>query len=190
LLSEHETANGGAFVLGWICAISGLASAALIAQVSFEPSHSPAALRYAELAIGLILLGGAVLAWSRRSHTAADRRPSRWLSATDSISQSGAAILAVALALLNVKDSTLSVGAGAAISDARLTAGQSILTLAAFAAIASVTVAAPFLFAVVAGQRAEPTLRRWHGWLDRHGTAVGAGVISLTGVYLVAAGLG
>jgi hypothetical protein len=190
LLSEHETVNGRAYVLGWIGAVGGLASATVLAHVSFEPSHPPVAVRAAELAIGLILVAGAVLAWIRRPRTAADPRPARWLSATDAISQRGAAALAVALALLNLKDATLTIGAGAAISDARITAGQSILALAVFAAVATITVAAPFLFAVVAGQRAKPTLRRWHGWLDRNGTAVGASVISLAGAFLVTAGLG
>jgi hypothetical protein len=152
LLSERETANGRAFVLGWIGAVGGLATATVIAHVSFSPSHPPAA--------------------------------------TDAISQPGAAGLAVALALLNLKDATLTVGAGAAISDARLTAGQSILALSVFAAVATTTVTVPFGVAVVAGQRARPTLQRWHAWLDRHGTTVGSGIISLAGVFLVTAGLG
>jgi len=190
LLSEHETANGRAFVLGWIGAVGGLASATVIAQVSFNPSNPPTTVKAAELAIGLVLLAGSAIAWRRRPRTAAEQRSSRWLAATDGISQPGAAALAIGLVLLNLKDATLTVGAGAAISDARLTSGQAILALAVFAAFATTTVAAPFVFAVVAGQRAKPTLRLWHAWLDRNGTAVGAGIIGLAGAFLAVAGLG
>jgi hypothetical protein len=190
LLSEHETANGGAFVLGWVVAVGGLTGATVLAGVSFHPSNPPTAVKAAELAIGLVLVAGAALAWRRRPRTATQRRPPRWLAATDAISQPAAAALAVALVLLNLKDATLTVGAGAAITDARLAAAQTILCLAVFTAVATITVTAPFAFAVLAGRRAEPTLRRWHAWLDRNGTTAGAGILSLTGIVLLTAGLG
>jgi hypothetical protein len=189
LLSEHETANGRAFVLGWIGAVGGLAAATVIAEVRFNPSHPPTIVKATELAIGLILVSGAALAWRGRPRTAAHRRPSRWLAAADAISQPGAAALAVALVLLNLKDGTLTVGAGAEISNARLTAAGTILALAVFTVVATISVASPFVFAVIAGQRAKPTLHLFHAWLDRNGTVVGAVVLALAGAILTIAGL-
>ena len=58
-----------------------------------------------------------------------------------------------------------------------------------FTALASLTVAVPFGLAVLAGDRADPTLRRWHGWLERNGTAVVTAVIGAGGVVFVVAGL-
>lgn len=189
LLSEHEIANARAFVLGWAGTLAVLAGAAAVSGLSFRASDPPPAVHAVELASGVALLAAASVVWRRRTHATAGRRQSRWLAAVDGISQPRAFALAAALVLLNVKDAALAVGAGAVIADAGLPAGRTLLAIALFTAIASLTVAVPFGLAVLAGERADPTLRRWHGWLERNGTAVVTAVIGAGGVVFVVAGL-
>lgn len=189
LLSEHEIANARAFVVGWAGTLAVLAGAAAVSGLSFRASDPPPAVHAVELATGVALLAAAGLVWRRRPRTAAERPPSRWLTAVDGISQPGAFGLAAALVLLNVKDAALTVGAGAVIADAELPAGRTLIAIALFTALASLTVAVPFGLAVLAGDRADPTLRRWHGWLERNGTTVVTAVIGVGGVVFVVAGL-
>ena len=94
-----------------------------------------------------------------------------------------------ALALFNVKDAALSVGAGTVVSDAALTTGQNAITLVVFTTIASITITVPFVVASVSGERAVPTLRSWHGWFERHGTALVAIVAAVAGVLFIGEGL-
>jgi len=156
--------------------------------VSFSTSHPPAVVKTLEVVVGVILIGTALLAWRSHRRSAAEESRSRWLAVTDGISRRGAVALGVALVVLNVKDATLAIGAGAVISAARLAAGQTIVVLAIFTAVASSTVAGPFVFAAAAGDRAGPSLQRVHSYLDRHGTPVGAALVGVTGLIFAIAG--
>ena len=188
LISEHETANGGAFALGWMSALAAVAGGAVIVGVSFNTSHPPAVVKTIEVAVGVILIGTGLLAWRTHRRTSAKGSHPRWLAMTDEISRRGALALGVTLVLLNVKDATLAIGAGAVISNAHLAAGQTILALAVFTLVASSTVAGPFVFAACAGDRAAPALHRVHAYLDRHGTPLGAALVGVTGVIFAIAG--
>ena len=106
----------------------------------------------------------------------------------DKISPVRAGGLGVVL-LLNAKDLALTLAAGTVISDAALPTGSTVFALVVFVAIASTTIAIPFAVAAIAGERAEPTLRSWHGWFERNGTAVVAVVLAVAGIVFVAAGL-
>jgi len=188
LISEHETTNAGGFALGWTSALAGVAGGSVIIGVSFNTSHPPAVVKTIEVAIGIVLIATALLAWRSHRRTSADANQPRWLAVTDGISRRGAVALGVALVLLNVKDATLAIGAGAVISHAHLAAGQTVLALAVFTLIASSTVVGPFLFAVAAGDRAAPALKRLHAYLDRRGAPVGAALVGVTGVAFAIAG--
>ena len=187
LLSEHEIANARAFVIGWTGTLAALATAALLTGLSFHTSDPSRAVRAAEIATGVVLLAAAAVLWRRGRGS--QERASRWLRAFDGITPLRAGALASALALFNVKDTALSVGAGTVVSDAALTTGQNALALAIFTAIASVTILVPFAVASVSGERAVPTLRSWHAWFERNGTVLVAVVAAVAGVLFVAQGL-
>jgi hypothetical protein len=186
LMSRDELRNGRAFAAGWIGALVGVATASTLVGIHVRASDPPRAIRVAELVTGLILLLAAGIAWRRRR--TALRAP-RWLLAADAISPMGAFWLAIALAVFNAKDIALTVAAGTVISDAALTTAATAVALATFAAIAGSTVLVPFAVAELRGERALPSLRRWHGWLERHGRAGVALILAAAGVVFVASGL-
>ena len=184
LLSEHEIPNARAFLIAWAVTVAIVASVSALVGLDLRSADPPRAIRAIELATGVLLIAGALIAWRRR-HSA---RP-RWLEAVDAISPARAALLAGGLVVLNAKDLTLTVAAGSVVADAALSGAASLAAVAVFTAIASATIAIPFAVAVVAGPRAEPTLRRWHGWFERNGTAIVAVVTAAVGVLFLAAGL-
>jgi hypothetical protein len=63
------------------------------------------------------------------------------------------------------------VAAGARLADASASAPAAVLGLALFVLVASATVLVPVGIEVGLGARAVPILRRWHGALQRHGSA-------------------
>jgi Sap, sulfolipid-1-addressing protein len=189
LLSRNELGNARAFLVGWTVTIAALAAAAVIASVDVHVSDPPQIFSVAEVATGVGLLAAAVIAWRRRAIAGRAHGEPRWLSVVDEISPLRACGLGIALVLLNAKDLALTVAAGTAISDAALPTASTVVALAVFTLIASSTIALPVAVAAVAGPRAEPTLRRWHGWLARNGTALLGVVLGIAGVLFVVAGL-
>jgi hypothetical protein len=187
LLSEHEIENARAYALGWAATFSVIAIGALLTGVSFKATHPPTAVRLLEVGAGVVVIAAAVFILTRLS--AGHLRRSRWLAITDGISAWRAGVLGVLFALINPKDVALSVGAGATVSDAPLSGAQSALAIAVFAAVATVTITVPLTVALLAGERAQPTLRAWHDWLDRNAPAVTSALLAVAGVLLIVDGL-
>jgi hypothetical protein len=184
LLSEREVANARAFLAGWVITLASVATLAALVGLDLRSANPPTVIRIAEVASGLALIAAAVVTWRRRTATAP-----RWLHAVDAISPGRASVLAAALVVLNAKDLTLTVAAGSLVADAAIDTAAGAATVAWFTALASTTIAIPFAVAVFAGPRAEPTLRRWHGWFERNGTTVVAVVTAAVGLLFVGAGL-
>jgi hypothetical protein len=189
LLSGNDSAAGRAFALGWTGSLAMLALVPIIAHVRIDPAHPPTALRAAGLSIGFVFLLAALLAWTRGPGSAEEQPRHALLARIDGISQPRAAALAVGLAALNAKDAALSLAAGAAIAGADPGALQATLSLAAFVALASVSVIAPLALRIFARERVEPALRRSHEWLERNGHSVGASVLAVSGLVLLATAL-
>src|SRR3954451_14040046 len=187
LLSAHELANARAFLLGWTTSLGAVTTAAVLAGGSAHASQPLLLVRAGEGVTGGALLVLAGLAWRGRRLTSL--RGSRWLAAVDGITAPRACGLAVALVLLNVKVAAITLAAGTAISDAALPAGQTVMAVAVYTALASATIAVPVAVAAVARPRAEPMLRRWHDWFEGNGTAIVAVLAAVAGVLFVVTAL-
>lgn len=83
----------------------------------------------------------------------------------------------------------LAAAGGLAIGAADLTGARSATAVVAFTAIASCTVALPWLLFVVRGPRILGPLGRARDWLRAHSGAVMAAVLGVIGALLVAEGL-
>lgn len=97
--------------------------------------------------------------------------------------------LGVALIVLNAKDGSLTVAAGAKLAHAELTVPAAAVCVAVFALVASATVIVPIVADLTLGDRATPILHRWHAWLERHGSTAVIVILALVVVVLVAQGL-
>lgn len=180
LLSERGVANAAGFLVGWIVAlllVAGVAAALglSIAHTDDDPSLGATVAR---LVLAAVLLLVAARRWRGRPRHGEEVTPPAWLNTVSNIDTGKATALGFGLIALNPKDGLLSLFAGSRLSDATLTTPQALVALVVFAVIASATIALP-LFAVVArGHRADPTLARARGALQRHGS-VATAVIAL-----------
>ncbi len=189
LLSEESRVNAVALLCGWTLTIAAIAGVVLVAGIDVAPSrHTPTWAAVAELVVGALLVVIGVLAWVHRRHGAAEWG-ARWLTLVDDIRPPAAFGLAALLAVSNVKDMALTVDAGTHIQRAGLSALEELVVLALFALAASVAVAVPLAIDLLAGEHAEPVLRRWHRWLERHSRTAAGVLLGVLGLVLVVTGL-
>lgn len=188
LLSERERSNAWAFLGGWALTLALVATITVLTGITLPGGDdTPTWIPVGEVMLGAGLLLAAPVVWRRRSRGPGGGH-ARWLAVVDDITPPRAAGLGAILVLLNAKDMALTIDAGAKISQADLSLGGATLVVAAFVAAGSVTVLAPVLVATFAGEHAEPTLRRWHVALDRHGPLALALLLAVGGVLLMADG--
>jgi hypothetical protein len=88
------------------------------------------------------------------------------------------------------KKLSLTLAATLTIAQAGLSGGQSAVALVVFAVIASVSVAAPVLYYLVAGESAAKTLDGWKAWLLANNSTVMFVLFLVLGAKLVGNGLG
>jgi Sap, sulfolipid-1-addressing protein len=116
--------------------------------------------------------------------------PPKWMQAIDSVTPVKAFALAVLLAAVNPKNLILTIGAAAGLGQLGLTTSASIVSIVVFVAIASVSIAGPVLYYLVAGASAKEHLDDLKVWLTTHNAAVMAVLFLVFGVLLIAKGIG
>jgi hypothetical protein len=98
--------------------------------------------------------------------------------------------LSALLAGVNPKNLALAVAAALSIAQAGLSGAQPWIALAVFVLVASLSVSAPVLYYLIAGQSAEKTLNTWKAWLTANNATVMFVLLLVLGVKLVGDGLG
>ena len=94
------------------------------------------------------------------------------------------------LTVANPKNLVLAAAAGAAIGAAKLDPGETILTVALFTVLASLTIAIPVIGYLIAGERIQPALDNTKDWMIRNNTAVMSVLFLIFGVILVGDAIG
>ena len=98
--------------------------------------------------------------------------------------------LAALLAGVNPKNLALTLSAALSIAQAGLSGAAPWIVLAVFVILGSLTVAAPVLYYLFAGQSAEKVLASWKAWLVTNNTTVMFILFLVLGVALIGEGLG
>jgi threonine/homoserine/homoserine lactone efflux protein len=185
LLTPRPRAASGAFLAAWFLGVAGVTAIAVVAaDVAEEYEPSPTWASWARVTLGIVVAGLAAKTWMGRRTT---KQPA-WMAAISSASPRKAFGLGFLLSAANPKVIALAVAGGAVIGSADVEYSREALYVVAFAAIASVSVAAPLAVHIVAGKRAVPLLERVRSWLDRHSAAITAVVLAAIAVALVASG--
>jgi hypothetical protein len=193
LLSPRAGANGFAFLVGWVV---GLAVASAVVYVVADgadvatDSGASDTTSTTKLVLGAVLVFLALRQWRSRPAPGQPAHMPKWMSALDSVTPFKAAGLAVLLSVVNPKNLVLTVAAAAAVAQTGASTGDAVVALAVFVVIASVSIAAPVLVVLFAGDRAQRTLDTWKGWLEQNNATVMAVVLLVMGVVVFAKGLG
>lgn len=188
LFSERAKWNGPAFLLGWLIGVGAAAGIALAfcdaVSVGSESAPTNAA-SWVKLALGVLLLFGAVRQWRARPALGEEAAMPKWMTGIDAFTAPKALGLAVLLSGLKPKNLILSAAAGTTIAQAGLSAGEQGVMLAVFVVLASLAIIIPVLYHALGGERAQGTLDGWKAWLQQNNGTVMAVLFLVFGVVLI-----
>ena len=193
LFSAKARTNGPAFVLGWVI---GLAVVLTIVLAAAGPAGMADAEEDLSAASGLIhlLLGLALLAlafqqWRQRPREGEAPAMPKWMRSIDSVTPVVAFGLGAFLSGLNPKNLIFDISAGTSIAQAGLSTGEEILVAIVFIVLASVSVAGPVIWYLLAQEQAARTLDVVKGWLERNNATVMMVLLGVLGVSQIGKGL-
>jgi hypothetical protein len=192
LFSARARVNGPAFLFGWVVALAAVST--IVYVVSHEgnvatDSTAADSVSWGKIVLGVVFLLLARRNWRNRPAPGAERSMPKWMPRVDSLSPLEAAGLGVVLAAVNPKNLILTMGSAAGLAQLGLSTSDAVVAIAVFVLLASVSIAAPVLYALVGGDRARGTLDSAKVWLGAHNAAVMAALFLVFGVDLIAKGL-
>ena len=193
LFSKRARSNGLAFMFGWIIALAAVGSVVLILANAGKISAggTPSMLAYAiKLLMGLLFLFLAYRNWQKRPKPGEEPQMPAWMASIDSFTSGKSFGMAALLAGVNPKNLGLALAAALTISQGGLSGSQSWIALLVFVILASITVAAPVLYYLIAGSSAEATLTGWKVWLTANNATVMFMLFLILGAKLVGEGFG
>jgi threonine/homoserine/homoserine lactone efflux protein len=188
LFSARAKSNGPAFLLGWLIGVGAITAIALVsssaASVGSESEPNNAA-SWVKLALGVLLLFGAMRQWRTRPAPGEEPSLPKWMAGIDGFTAPKAFGLAALLGGVNPKNLILAAAAGTTIAQANLSGGEQWIALAIFVFVASLTVAIPVVYYALGGEAAQRTLDGWKAWLQHNNAAVMAVLFLVFGVVLI-----
>ncbi len=193
LFSPKARTNGPAFLVGWVIgvalvvAVVSLLASALDVGTDSGASDGASTLK---VALGLILIAAGIRRWRHRPALGTEAPMPKWMSALDSETTLKATGLGVLLSAANPKCLVFGVAAAATVAQANLSTSDTVITLAVFVVLSSLTVAIPIVFFLLGGEKARTTLDGWKVWLQANNAAVMAVLFVVFGVVIFAQGTG
>lgn len=183
LHTNRPRANGVAFLVGRMIALA-LVTAVFDQAPRFLGGLNRPIPSWLLATVGGVLLGAGVWLWIRRERYPTDPR---WLARLSELSPVGAGALGALLVVSNPKMLAASAAAGLLVGTSALPPVGASAAVGCYSVLASSTVAAPVLAYLVVGARYDAQLTRMKDWIDRRNAAIGAVVMVIVGVALLAA---
>ena len=143
-----------------------------------------------KIALGVALLGFAVVRWLRRPKTTEDVPLPMWMASVEGMSPTGAAGLGFLLPVANPKELALTIAAGLTIGGAGLPRAATISLALCYTVIACLTVIVPIAAFVVDRDRVVGPLGRARSWLVQNNDTIMSVVFVVIGSMLIGAGAG
>lgn len=191
LLSPRRGESALPFLAGWVLGcITVLLLGTLAAQaLPLHPRRRPeTTIAVLEIVIGVGLVGLGLLALRKRTETTVGPLPS-WVNKIDTFGSLPS--FGVGLALnLRPKALLLAAAASLVLRSGKLGAGESLIMIAVYTAIATSTVSVPTVLTLMFPERMEPRLNAARAWLTKNGLLITAVVMMLVGVVVAGFGFG
>jgi hypothetical protein len=193
LLTPRAGGRGVGYLLGWVAGI--VITTTVVALVLGATAESGAdsgpstATAVVILLLGIGCLGLAFGQWRARPKPGAHAALPAWMATIDQVTPVKAAGLGFLLSAVNPKNLAMSAAAGAAIAGGGLSAGQNIVAVVVYTAVAASTVLVPVVGYLVAKERMAPALSSLRGWLEQNNAAVMAVLLLVIGTVLIGKGI-
>jgi hypothetical protein len=188
LFSPRATANGLAFLGGWVAGLTAVGGLTLLIADGSRVADEAGAARWAsaiKLLLGVGLLFLAYRSFEKRPRTGEEPEAPPWMSALESCTSAKAVRLGLLLSAANPKNLLLVVSAMTGVAVAGLPAGQAAGVLAVFVVVSSVGVILPLAYSLLGGEGVRDSLAGWRTWLVANNAVVVAAVLLVLGVLIV-----
>lgn len=187
LFTPRARATSLAFLAAWLVAIAaGTSAFVLLASVIEGFEETPTWLSWTRVVLGVVLVVLGIRQWLARR---TPKPTPAWMQRIESATPGKAVRLAVLLAYANPKVLLLMVAAGLSIGAAELATGSTVVAIAVFTGVATISVAVPVLLYAALGERMLGPLTRVRDWLERNNAVVMSIVITVIGVMVLAEGV-
>lgn len=191
LLSPSGTARGVIYGLGRLVGVALVAVlVSLLTEVITIESGSPLVSASLRIALGVALLGFAVVKWLRRPTTTDHVPLPMWMASVEGMSPTGAAGLGFLLPVANPKELALTIGAGLIIGGARLPRAATVSLALCYTVIGCLTVIVPIAAFLVDRERMVGPLDRARSWLVQNSDTIMSVVFLVIGSMLIGTGVG
>jgi hypothetical protein len=189
LFSSRAKTNGPAFVAGWIVGLAVVGGTVLLFGSAAGTDSKPSTLSLVlQIVIGAALLFMAFRQWRASRDTTKEPAMPAWMSSIDDFSVGKSFAVGFLLSGVNPKNLALNVAGVLVIAEAGMTVQQEWLAFAVYVLLASLTVALPVVYYLVARENSTATLTSVKAWLIGNNAVVMAVVLLIIGVKLLAAG--
>jgi len=192
LLAPQARAASVGFLAGWVLGITVVVVVVTLVVGPVddsEPGDQSTFVSVLKLVLGAAAVLLAVKQW--RSRPRAGQAPvlPAWMSAIDTISAAKAFGLGGLLSGVNPKNLALCLTGGVTIGSGALSSGETVVAVAVFVLVGSITVALPVVGYLVAQQRMQGPLDELREWLTLHNAAVMTVLLAVIGVSIFGKGV-
>lgn len=190
--TPRARSNGPAFAAGWIAGLIIVSTLVLLLTGDADDADSGAstAVGWIKIVFGALFLVLALKQWQARPQPGVEPTMPKWMAAIDTFGAGKSLGLGALLSGVNPKNLALSFAAAASISQAGLSTGGTVVSVAVFVIIGSLTVAGPVVLFLMAPQRAGTSLASIKDFMTDHNAVIMMTVLLLLGVKLIGDGIG
>jgi hypothetical protein len=194
LFTPRARTNSLAFSVGWICGILAVVSVVLVladpAGVSSaeDGRNSAAAILHVILGAGLLAL--ALRQWRTRPTGDDEAEAPRWMTSIDRFTPAMAFGFGAFMSSLNPKNVIFNVAAGGAIAAADVAAGEAVLAVVVYSALASTSTGGLVVWALIAGDSARGRLDAMKNGLIANNTIIMVVLLVILGISQVGKAIG
>ena len=189
LFTGKARSNSVSFVTGWLLGL--LLAGGVVLAIGLEASDGGESdvSGVIKILIGVLFLFLGLKQWSGRPKSGEEPQMPAWMASIDGFTAVKSFGLAFVLAAVNPKNLGLTVAAAAAISGGGLEAGEEVVVLVIFVLLASLTVAVPVIWYLIAGASAEHQLNVMKDWLVANNNTVMAVLFIVLGAKVLGDGI-
>ena len=189
--TPRARSNGPAFAAGWVLGLVIVSVVVLLlASGADDPdSGSSTAVGVVKLLFGLLFLVLALKQWQSRPRAGREAAMPTWMAAIDRFTAGKSFGLGALLSGINPKNLGLTLAAASSIARAGLSGGETVVSVAIFVIIGSVTVAGPVIYYLLAGQRAAGALGSIKEFMAEHNAVIMMVLFTVLGGKLIGDGI-
>jgi threonine/homoserine/homoserine lactone efflux protein len=189
--SSRARSNGTAFALGWLVGLVAVSIVVLVVAGGADDPNSTASdtVSWAKVGFGVLFLALAARTWRNRPAEGEEPSMPKWMADVDDFTAARSLGLGLAVSAANPKNLVLTIAAAATIAQAGLDTADSVIAVAVFIALASVTVVGLVLGYLVASERADPMLASVKDFMTQHNTVIMIVLFLVLGAKMIGDGL-